>query len=128
MVRHQGYLYVPLEIEGEVRLGRKLGLEYLLGYNYLVFGDHKSLASQWHYSGDLIVKQDSGFGLKSFVGLSFKGRDENVNTIRLVYEFWSIAASPSSAFLTSSVTGLRGYLYEPRNKTHTITLQYLYSF
>ncbi|WP_394995221.1 hypothetical protein [uncultured Helicobacter sp.] len=128
MVRHQGYLYVPLEIEGEVRLGRKLGLEYLLGYNYLVFGDHKSLASQWHFSEDLIVKQDSGFGLKSFVGLSFKTKSENINTIRLVYEFWSIAASPSSAFATSSVTGSSGYLYEPRNKTHTITLQYLYSF
>lgn len=128
MVRHQGYLYVPFEIEGEVRLKQNLGLQYMLGYNYLVFGDHKSLASQWHFSEDLIVKQDSGFGLKSFVGLSFKTKSENINTIRLVYEFWSIAASPSSAFATSSVTGSSGYLYEPRNKTHTITLQYLYSF
>lgn len=127
MVRHQGYLYVPIEIEGEVWLREHIGLQYMLGYNYLVFGDHKSLASQWHYSNDLVVKQDSGFGLKSFVGVSFKTKDDHINTIRLVYEFWSIGASPA-VYVTSSISDQAGGIYEPRNKTHTITLQYMYGF
>lgn len=127
MDRLQGYLYVPLELEGEVHIGNKGVLNYGLGYRYLIFGNHLSTASEYGFNDDYYVTQKDGFGLSAFIGRTYYGKDSTLRSIRLVYEYWHIdMAKPMRT--SSSITGNATAIYEPENSTHRLLLQYSYRF
>ena len=127
MDRLQGYLYVPLELEGEVYIGNKGVLNYGLGYRYFIFGNHLSTASEYGFNDDYYVTQKNGFGLNAFIGRTYYGKDSTMRSIRLVYEYWHIgAADPMRT--SSSITGKPTAIYEPENSTHRLLLQYSYGF
>lgn len=127
MDRLQGYLYVPLELEGEVHMGNKGVLNYGLGYRYLIFGNHLSTASEYGFNDDYYVMQKDGFGLSAFIGRTYYGKDSTMRSIRLVYEYWYIdMAKPMRT--SSSITGDATAIYEPENSTHRLLLQYSYRF
>lgn len=123
--RHQAYTYIPIELEGAVRFNDNKYIEYKIGYNFLLMGNHRSLTSRVGYNNDLVVKQRKGFGISGFIGFGFNER-EGYSTYRLVYDYWNIGDSPS-ATLNGNSNGSKSY-YEPRNTTHQIYLMCIYSF
>lgn len=63
--RKQGYLYVPIELEGEIRQSPSFAWTYLLGYKHLIEGRHTTTISSLGIADvDLFARQDKGFGLK----------------------------------------------------------------
>lgn len=127
MDRIQGYLYVPLEIEGELPFKQNIVLTYGGGYRYLIFGNHLSTASKYGYTGDVRVTQKEGFGFSAFIGANFFTKSQELRSLRLVYEYWNIGDSKS--IRTESIyTGDEVYLYEPKNSTHRVFIQYSFGF
>lgn len=126
MYRIQGYLYVPLEFEGEAILNDKIALSYGAGYRYLIFGNHLS-REPTGLNGKVDVIQKDGFSWHGFVGMNFFTKAGQLRSLRLVYEYWSIGDSPKSA-MSSVYTGDIQYLYEPKNRTHRVFLQYSFGF
>ena len=127
MDRIQGYFYVPLEIEGEALLNSKIAFTYGGGYRYLIFGNHLSTASKYGYTGDVRVTQKEGFGFSAFIGANFFNKARELRSFRLVYEYWNIGDSKS--IRTESIyTGNEVYLYEPKNNTHRLFIQYSFGF
>lgn len=127
MDRIQGYLYVPLELEGEAQLNARVALNYGAGYRYLVFGNHTSTASKYGFNDDYYVKQKSGFGANAFIGATYYNSEGALRSVRLIYEYWHIgAADPMRT--SSSITGNETAIYEPENSTHRVLLQYSYGF
>lgn len=127
MDRLQGYLYIPIELEGEVYIGNKGVLNYGLGYRYFIFGNHLSTASEYGFNDDYYVTQKNGFGLNAFIGRTYYGKDSTMRSIRLVYEYWHIGAADTMR-TSSSITGDPTAIYEPENSTHRLLLQYSYRF
>lgn len=102
MDRLQGYLYAPLELEGEAYIGNKGVLNYGLGYRYLIFGNHLSTASEYGFNDDYYVTQKDGFGLSAFIGRTYYGKDSTLRSIRLIYEYWHIGAADAIVVLQVS--------------------------
>lgn len=134
MDRLQGYLYVPIQLEGEVALSEKWAINYMGGINVFVLGNHLSTSTKWHFSRDLDVLQDEGLGAKAYIGATYKTKHDRVNSFRLVYEYWSLAGSPGVRVTQpdykdkTGATIIRTGLYEPKNSSHILTLQYLWNF
>ena len=127
MDRVQGYLYVPIELEGEIKISPKLALNFLVGYRYFIFGNHFSAASKYGFTDDYRVTQKQGFGANAFIGFSYLNKNLNKRSVRLVYEHWSVgAADPMQT--KSAVTGNDVPIYEPKNRTHLVSLQYIFGF
>lgn len=122
--RLQGYLYLPLGLEGEIGLGERFALNYAGFFHLFILGNHFS--SRGHFSKDLDVLQSEGLGAKAYIGATYKTKHDRVNSFRLVYEYWSLAGSPAVAM--TDYTGKQIALYEPKNSSHILTLQYLWNF
>lgn len=127
MDRLQGYLYVPIELDGELALNNRFVLTYGGGYRYLIFGNHLSKSSKYGYDGDIDVKQRNGYGLNAFIGLNFFTKAGELRNLKLVYEYWDIGASPPVGVHSIYTNKLYG-LYEPKNVTHRLFLQYSFGF
>lgn len=72
--RLQGYLYVPLEIEGEIKISSPnapTALNFLLGYRYLILGNHFTATSNYGFTDDYHVIQKKGFGINALLGITF---------------------------------------------------------
>ena len=93
MDRLQGYLYVPLELEGEHALNSNLALNFGLGYRYFIAGHHYSAASKYGLEDDYRVTQKEGFGVSGFLGMAFVNKDSGVRNVRLIYEYWNVGAA-----------------------------------
>lgn len=133
MDRLQGYLYIPIQLEGEAELSEKWALNYMGGLNAFILGNHLSTSTKWHYSKNLDVLQSEGFGAKAFIGATYKTRDDKINSFRLVYEYWSVEGSPAVAmsdYTGNPLTkdGKPIALYEPKNSSHILTIQYIWNF
>ena len=126
MKRIQGYLYVPLEVEGEVLLNQKLAFTYGGGYRYFIFGNHLSENTTTE-RGKLKVTQKQGFGFSAFIGANFFTKSQELRLLRLVYEYWSVGDSKTSP-MVSVYTGDTHYFYEPKNSTHRVFIQYSFGF
>lgn len=124
--RLQGYIYIPLQIEGEIILSANWVLNVMGGYNFFIFGHHHSKITKSQFSNDLRVKQKDGLGASAYIGATYKTRSGNINAFGLKYEFWSIGASPS--VMARDYAGAQKYLYEPDNVSHILTLQYAWRF
>lgn len=122
--RLQGYLYLPLGIEGEIGLGGRFALNYAGFYHLFILGNH--FTSRGHFSKDLDVLQSEGLGAKAYIGATYKTKHDRINSFRLVYEYWSVAGSPAVAM--TDYAGNPTALYEPKNSSHILTLQYLWNF
>ena len=124
MHRLQGYLYIPIHLEGELALSEKWALNYMGGLNAFILGNHFS--SKGHNSKDLNVLQHEGLGARAFLGATYKTTSDRINSFRLVYEYWSVEGSPSVAM--TDYAGNQIALYEPKNSSHILTLQYIWNF
>ncbi len=127
MDRVQGYLYVPIELEGEAQLNQDIALSYGGGYRFFALGNHFSAASKYGVEDDYFVLQRQGFGAFGFIGINYLNTNRALRSVRLVYEYWSIGAA-DPMLTTSSYTGAQGYIYEPKNSTHRVLLQYSFGF
>lgn len=125
--RRQAYLYVPIELEGEIRQSPSFAWTYLLGYKHLIEGRHTTTISPVGIADvDLFARQDKGFGLKGSFG--WKKQNENAtNFTRLIVDYWKIDESPRSDIGVSHL-GRRVQFIEPRNFTLSIYLQYGWNF
>lgn len=133
MERLQGYLYVPLELEGEVLLNDKVALNYGGGYKFLIFGNHYSATSKYGLEGDMDVMQRKGFGAGGFIGAQFRTKSGGLRNVRLIYEYWSIENSPLTQLYSSDINSTtkqptHRYYLEPKNSTHRVFLQYSFLF
>ena len=122
--RLQGYLYLPLGLEGEIVLGERFALNYAGFFHLFLLGNH--FTSRGHFSKDLDVLQNEGLGAKAYIGATYKTKHDRINSFRLVYEYWSLAGSPAVAM--TDYAGNQTALYEPKNSSHILTLQYLWNF
>ena len=125
--RLQGYLYIPLQMEGEVILSADWALNLMGGYNFFILGHHHSKTTKSQFSKDLRVIQRKGAGASAYIGATFRTASGNINAFGLKYEFWHIGASPSSE-LMADYKGNTTRLYEPDNVSHILTLQYVWRF
>lgn len=125
--RLQGYVYVPLQIEGEAILSADWVLNVMGGYNFFILGHHHSKLTKSQFSKDLRVRQTQGFGASAYIGATYKTRSGNINAFGLKYEFWSIGASPSVRMLDYERKDIVA-MYEPDNVSHILTLQYVWRF
>lgn len=128
--RLQGYLYIPLQVEGEVILSANWALNLMGGYNFFILGHHHSKTTKSQFSKDLRVIQKQGAGANAFIGATYRTASGNINAFGLKYEFWSIGGSPSSEWMTDYTgdTTKLHRLYEPDNVSHILTLQYEWRF
>lgn len=124
--RLQGYVYVPLQIEGEAILSADWVLNVMGGYNFFILGHHHSKLIKSQFSKDLRVRQTQGFGASAYIGATYKTRSGNINAFGLKYKFWSIGASPSVRAM--DYAGNWRNMYEPDNVSHILTLQYVWRF
>ena len=124
--RLQGYVYIPLQIEGEAILSADWVLNVMGGYNFFILGHHNSKLTKSQFSKDLRVRQTQGFGASAYIGATYKTRSGNINAFGLRYEFWSIGASPSVRMV--DYNGKNVAMYEPDNVSHILTLQYAWRF
>lgn len=127
--RLQSYLYVPLEIEGEIKISSPnapTALNFLLGYRYLILGNHFTAASNYGFTDDYHVIQKKGFGINALLGITFLENSYR-RGIYLVYEYWNIgAADPMATHSVSS--GEDTSIYEPKNNSHILRLQFSMGF
>ncbi|MDE7173861.1 MAG: hypothetical protein K2N70_05890 [Helicobacter sp.] len=125
--RKQGYLYVPIELEGEIRQSPSFAWTYLLGYKHLIEGRHTTtIASLGISDVDLFARQDKGFGLKASFGWKQQNKD-STNFTRFIVDYWKIDESTRSEPTTTHL-GRRVQFIEPRNFTVSVYLQYGWSF
>ncbi|OBV28463.1 hypothetical protein BKN38_09755 [Helicobacter sp. CLO-3] len=122
----QGYLYIPLELEGQIVLGRRWSLDYKGGYNLFLLGNHLTNGTGAGNSGSLDTLQKHGFGASGKIGASFVSAQGFVNRFGVSYDYWSIEASDPATL--TDYTGSVVRLYEPKNQTHIIRLYYEFGF
>ena len=126
MKRAQIYVYVPIELEGEVAASPSFAWTYSLGYKHLIEGRHASLIGVLGYeSEDYYAKQDKGFGAKLSFGWKETSSDSKTFT-RFVVDYWKI----NQADLKASVNhlGMSGFTYEPKNFTISVFVQHGWRF
>ena len=122
--RKQGYLYVPIELEGEIRSTPSFAWTYLLGYKHLIEGRHTTTISSLGIADvDLFARQDKGFGLKASFGWKQQNKD-STNFTRFIVDYWKIDESTR----TTTHLGRRVQFVEPRNFTVSVYLQYGWNF
>lgn len=127
MTRFQGYFYLPIELDGHSQISQNLAISYGGGYRYLIFGNHFSASTRYGFTDDYSVLQHDGFGALAYIGANFLTKDGGMRSVRLVYEYWSIEAADAMR-TTSIYTGKPTALYEPKNSTHRVFLQYSFGF
>ena len=126
--RLQGYLYIPLQVEGEIILSADWALNLMGGYNFFILGHHHSKTTKSQFSKDLRVIQRQGAGANAFIGATYRTASGNINAFGLKYEFWSIGGSPSEPMTDYTGDTKLHWLYEPDNVSHILTLQYEWRF
>lgn len=124
--RLQGYLYIPVQVEGEVILSQNWALNLMGGYNFFIFGHHHSKSTKSQFSKDLRVIQLEGAGASAYIGATYRTASGNINAFGLKYEFWSVGGSPSVRML--DYDGKSQNMYEPDNVSHILALQYAWRF
>ena len=125
--RTQAYLYVPIELEGEIRSTDSFAWTYLLGYRHLIEGRHRTLIGALQVvDADYFAKQDKGFGAKLSFGWKKQDKD-SLNFTRFVVDYWKIDAAPLGD-TTTSYLGEKLKLHEPKNYTLSIYIQHGWRF
>ena len=127
--RLQGYMSIPLQLEAEIALSNSLALNIMGGVNWVLFGNHLSRGTRENSTGNLnTIQRDGLFGASGFVGLRYRTQGGNINTIRLMYEYFRVGDSERSPNMyVWGGTQTVSYI-EPKNSTHIVTLQYFWSF
>ena len=115
-----------MQLEGEIILTESWALNFMGGFNWFLFGHHLSRGTRVHFSGNLDTLQKQGFGANGYIGFTHLNDVGNAISIRLAYEYWSVGDSPNAALI--DYVGQNVHLYEPKNNTHIIMLQYIWSF
>ncbi|MGI0439040.1 hypothetical protein ACRE1S_00650 [Helicobacter himalayensis] len=124
--RLQGYAYIPLEVEGQIALSKRLSFDYTLGYNLFLFGNHYTNGWGWGFSGALDTTQTKGFGGIAKIGFSFFNKVGEKNSFGVMYEFWSLEGSNPT--MLTDYTGKNVALYEPKNTSHIVRFYYSWDF
>lgn len=118
MLRSQRYYYMPIEILGNIKYSNDVSFDYQLGYNHFLKGHHITDATTVNYSGKLDVKQDTGNGFRAMLGISHK-YGEFTYLYQLIFEYWRVADSPLSDWITDDLGSIKKYL-EPNNHTQKL--------
>lgn len=125
--RTQVYLYVPIELEGEIRSSPSFAWTYLLGYRHLIEGRHRTLIGALQVvDADYFAKQDKGFGAKASFGWKKQNKDL-LNFTRFVVDYWKIGAAPRGD-TTTSYLGEKLNPHEPKNFSLSIYVQHGWRF
>lgn len=125
--RTQAYLYVPIELEGEIRSSPSFAWTYLLGYRHLIEGRHRTLIGALQVvDADYFAKQDKGFGAKASFGWKKQNKD-SLNFTRFVVDYWKIGAAPRGD-TTTSYLGEKLNPHEPKNFSLSIYVQHGWRF
>ncbi|STQ85388.1 hypothetical protein LS73_001900 [Helicobacter muridarum] len=125
--RLQGYVSIPFQLEGEIVLKQSLALNFMGGFNWFLFGHHFTNGIRGHLSGNINVTQKQGLGANGYIGITWLDDNNNANSIRMTYEYWSVGDSVRVP-LTDLQSNITKGFFEPKNKTHIIMLQYIWGF
>lgn len=124
--RTQVYVYVPIELEGTIKRNANSNWTYMLGYRHIIDSRHRTLikAAGVTVEGDYFTKQ-KGFGAKAGFGWSTKEKNKTTFT-RFVLDYWNIKKGEEMPSTTT--TGGRGSVVEPKNYTLSVYVQYGWNF
>lgn len=126
MKRAQIYVYVPIELAGEIAASPSFAWTYSLGYKHLIEGRHASLIGVLGYdSEDYYAKQDKGFGAKLSFGWKETSSDSKTFT-RFVVDYWKINDADRKPIVNH--LGIPGFVYEPKNFTISVFVQHGWRF
>ena len=126
MKRTQIYVYVPIELEGEIATSSSCAWTYSLGYKHLLDGRHASLiGSVTPYERDYYAKQDKGFGAKLSFGWKETSSDSKTFT-RFVVDYWKINQANKVPIVNH--LGVTKMIYEPKNFTISVFVQHGWRF
>ena len=129
VVRFQGYTYIPIELESEIRINEKIVINYGIGYDYFLVGNHFTKSTQWYYGDNYQTIQKQGFGVSALFGVTFIRENGQANSVKLAYQYWDIGAGePMRTTEGGSGVTTPVVIYEPKNHTHLIMLQYTWHF
>ncbi len=124
--RAQIYVYVPIELEGEIAASPSFAWTYSLGYKHLIEGRHASLGGVLGYeSEDYYAKQDKGFGAKASFGWKETSSDSKTFT-RFVVDYWKIDYANTKASVNH--LGNPTITVEPKNFTISVFVQHGWRF
>ncbi|MDE7172922.1 MAG: hypothetical protein K2N70_01090 [Helicobacter sp.] len=124
--RAQIYVYVPIELEGEVAASPSFAWTYSLGYKHLIEGRHASLGGVLGYdSEDYYAKQDKGFGAKLSFGWKETSSDSKTFT-RFVVDYWKIDYANTKTSVNH--LGKPTITVEPKNFTISVFVQHGWRF
>lgn len=125
--RIQQYAYVPIELEGTVRLPDNRALTYLLGYKQFIWGKNFSRSSMT-FNKDYRANQNNGFGLRASFGIAFKDKADYNNFIRFIFDYWNIGEAETKWGYYVPVSDVERSIVEPKNHTSIFMIQYGWSF
>ncbi|MDE7316955.1 MAG: hypothetical protein K2N12_04390 [Helicobacter sp.] len=124
--RAQIYVYVPIELEGEIAASPSFAWTYSLGYKHLIEGRHASLIRQIGTDEeDYYAKQDKGFGAKASFGWKETSSDSKTFT-RFVVDYWKINQADRKPIVNH--LGVIKNPYEPKNFTISVFVQHGWRF
>ena len=128
IIRNQGYLYIPIELDSEISLSDKFALRIVAGYNYFILGNHYTSTTHVALSDDYYVIQRRGYGVSLFVGLNMTNSSGNISSLGIRWNHWWVGRADPSGILTNLITNDRHIVFEPENSSDIIMLEYSIGF
>ncbi|RAX59217.1 hypothetical protein CCZ01_00285 [Helicobacter monodelphidis] len=123
-------VYIPIEIDGEVRVSRSVGINYLLGYAYMpiakmdISGEIHRLVS--FVDGAEITFKD-GHRIKAELGISYYFENTTSFFLKGGAEYWIMGESPTYNAL-SVITYRYVNFYYPHHESLRVGMQAGFSF
>jgi hypothetical protein len=113
--RESNYLYLPIGVEGDMRLSDDWSLAPKVEFDIFILGRQISHLSDANPAfGDVTSDQDSGYGVRGSVRFVRSGEKVDL-VIEPFIRYWNIDKSKDSSVTYSGV--IVGYGYEPKNNT-----------
>ncbi|MCE3038053.1 hypothetical protein [Helicobacter anatolicus] len=124
--RNQGYLYLPIGIDGEIPINPKISLVGEFEYRFFLLGHNTSGFSDLGYDKDLYFIQKEGYGIRIGFGSKFYFDNGGALRVKVHYEYWGVE---NSNIVTATQNGVaKGNYVEPKNFTRSFGVSIAYVF
>lgn len=124
--RYQGYLYLPIGINGEIPIKPMISLIGEFEYRFLLFGHNTSGFADLGYDSDLFFTQKKGQGGKLSIGSKFYLNNGSALKLKAYYDYWIL---DSSNLVDAKRDGqVVGTFVEPKNHTYVFGISLGYVF
>lgn len=123
--RDQGYIYLPIGINGEWAFHPKISVLGGFEYRILLYGHQASGLQALGFSSDAHFKQTDGMGFRVTSGMKFYLNKNHALKLTFYYDSWIIAKSD---IVVLEKDGKRESFIEPANNTQTGGVLIGYSF